>query len=266
MPPWWLVRRRSSVPAAAKPTGKWRVFTERNRLPRLPQALLEQAFSHPSYVQERHEPSYASNQRLEFLGDAVLDIIIAEYLYAQFPEEPEGELTRRKAAIVRKTTLAEVAREMGVGEMLLLGRGEEDTGGRRKASLLADALEALIGAMYLAVGWQETRAFVLSRFGELLRHEALAAHDAKTALQELMQSRVKRLPVYELVRAIGPAHQRSFEVQVTYRGQPLGRGQGTGKRAAEQAAAAEAMARREEWLPLLEGREDTESHDDVLPG
>jgi ribonuclease-3 len=231
---------------------KWSSFSEQNGLPPTEEVLLRQAFSHPSYVRELHEPAHASNQRLEFLGDAVLDVIMAEWLYRQYPEEGEGELTRRKAALVRKSTLAEIAREMNLGEMLLLGRGEEDTGGRRKASLLADALEALIGAVYLAGGWESVRAFIQEKFGERMREDTAAStSDAKTELQELVQSRTKRLPSYELVEISGPPHERRFTIQVSFRGRVLGRGTGAGKRAAEQAAAEEALAHREEWRDAL---------------
>ena len=257
---WWSARRRTESPEQLPIEDKWRRFCERHGLPPVEEPLLRQAFSHPSFVREQHLPTHDSNQRLEFLGDAVLDVIIAERLYQDFPEEPEGELTRRKAALVRKSTLAEIARGLDFGDMLLLGRGEEETGGRRKASLLADALEALIGAIYLAHGWEAASDFVLGNFEALMARDLSGpTHDAKTQLQELIQSRTKRLPAYELIRISGPPHERRFEIRVCFHGQVLGQGQGAGKRAAEQAAAHEALERQSEWLGLLETREDAQS-------
>ncbi|HEY3398290.1 MAG TPA: ribonuclease III [Armatimonadota bacterium] len=221
-------------------------------LPCMEESLLRQAFSHPSYVREHQQPAASSNQRLELLGDAVLDLIIAEYLYEHYPEDPEGELTRHKAALVRKSTLAQVAGGLGLGDMLLLGRGEEETGGRRKASLLADAMEALIGAIYLAGEWPAAREFVLTQFGPLLRQEAHTDDfDYKSQLQEAVQSYVKALPVYETVRTTGPPHERMFEAEVRFGEQLLGRGEGHSKRGAEQRAAQEALEHREAWIPLL---------------
>jgi ribonuclease-3 len=254
---WWSARRRTeSLPEASR-EDQWRCLGEKLGLPAIDEDLLRQAFAHPSYVREHRLPPHSSNQRLEFLGDAVLDLIIAEHLYLQFPEEPEGELTRRKAALVRKSTLAEISRQLGLGERLLLGHGEEETGGRRKASLLADAVEALIGAVYLATGWETTRRFVLDHFADLLAQDVSGpAQDAKTLLQETIQSRTKCLPSYELVQISGPPHERCFEVRVCFQDQLLGEGSGTGKRAAEQAAAKQALERQQEWLGLLEARED----------
>jgi len=254
MPCLWLGllrSRRSPSPEAAQ-EDKWRQFIERNGLPEMEETLLRQAFSHPSYVREQGQPPATSNQRLEFLGDGVLDLVIAEHLFERYPEEPEGELTRRKAALVRRTALAEIARKIGLGEMLLLGKGEEETGGREKASLLADALEALIGAVYLAGGWSAARQFVLTWFAPLLDQEAHAADfDHKSRLQEIIQSRAKALPDYETVRVTGPPHRRVFAAEVRFKGQVLGEGQGPSKRLAEQRAALQALQRREEWLPLL---------------
>lgn len=254
MPCSWLGLLRSrhrAAPEAAR-ADKWQQFIQRNGLPEMEEALLRQAFSHPSYVREQGQPPATSNQRLEFLGDGVVDLVIAEYLFERYPQEPEGELTRRKAALVRRTALAEIAREIGLGEMLLLGKGEEETGGREKASLLADALEALIGAIYLAGGWSAARQFVLTWFAPLLEQEAHAVDfDHKSRLQEIIQSRAKALPGYETVRVTGPPHRRVFVAEVRFRGRVLGEGQGPSKRLAEQRAALDALERREEWLPML---------------
>jgi len=235
---------------------KWRQFVKANNLPRIEDALLRQAFSHPSYVRELQQPTATSNQRLELLGDAVLDLVIAEHLYHRYPEESEGELTRRKAAMVRRTALAEIAQRLGLGELLLLGHGEEETGGRYKASLLADALEALIGAIYLAGGWTVAREFILRRFEPLLTQGAHTDDfDYKSQLQQFVQARAKSLPTYETVRTSGPPHERMFEAEVRFHGHCLGRGQGASKRLAEQRAAQEALEHREEWVLFLQGQE-----------
>jgi ribonuclease-3 len=235
---------------------KWRQFMEANGLPRMEDALLRQAFSHPSYVREQQQPAANSNQRLELLGDAVLDLVMAEHLYHQYPQEPEGELTRRKAAMVRRTALAQVAQRLGLGDLLLLGHGEEETGGRHKASLLADALEALIGAIYLAGGWPAAQEFILRQFEPLLSRGAHTDEfDYKSQLQQFVQARAKSLPAYETVRVSGPPHERLFEAEVRFRGRSLGRGQGGSKRLAEQRAAQQALEHREEWASSLRGEE-----------
>lgn len=237
----------------------WREFIEEEGLPEMEESLLRQAFSHPSYVREQGWPSAASNQRLEFLGDTVLDLVIAQYLYLHYPEEPEGKLTSRKAALVRGAALVGVAESLKLGDMLLLGRGEEETGGRHKASLLGDALEALIGAIYLAGGWGAAQRFILERFDELLQAEATTdSFDYKTQLQELIQSHGKRLPTYEVVNIGGPSHRHTFETEVRLGDRLLGRGKGFSKRTAEQKAAQQALADQGEWADLLERGEEME--------
>jgi ribonuclease-3 len=235
---------------------KWLSFMESNGLPRMEEALLRQAFSHPSYIRELGQEAASSNQRLELLGDAVLDLVMAEYLFHRYPEDPEGELTRRKAAMVRRTALAQVATRLGIGDLLLLGHGEEETGGRLKASLLADALEALIGAIYLAGGWSAAQDFILMHFEPMLTRGAHADEfDYKSQLQQFVQSRAKSLPGYETLRVTGPPHARIFEAEVRFHGRALGRGQGASKRLAEQRAAQEALEHRDEWAPYLHGEE-----------
>ncbi len=263
---WWWGRRPRDGGQGRTMTSprKWRQFMVRNGLPRMEDALLQQAFSHPSFVRELQQPPAASNQRLELLGDSVLDLVIAEYLYHHYPEEPEGELTRRKAALVRRTALAQVAESLGMGDLLLLGHGEEDTGGRHKASLLADALEALIGAVYLAGGWQAAQKFVLRHFEPLLAQGAHADDfDYKSQLQQLVQARARSLPHYETVRVTGPPHDRVFEAEVSFQGRALGRGQGSSKRLAEQRAAQEALEHRREWAAHLrsQGAQPGEAQD-----
>jgi ribonuclease-3 len=216
----------------------------------VPAELLRLAFRHTSYVQEHGLNEIESNQRLEYLGDAVLDLVLAAYLYEAYPDLPEGDLTRRKAALARQSALAAVARELDLGRYLLLGRGEEAGGGRRKASLLADALEALIGAVFLAGGYEAARDFVLRSFARLLddvMHQNTHT-DHKSALQELMQSQGQAPPEYVVVGTAGPPHARRFTVQAVSRGRVIGSGRGSSKRAAEQRAAAEALEHADEWL------------------
>lgn len=216
----------------------------------VPEELLRLAFQHTSYVQEHGLDEVASNQRLEFLGDAVLDLVLAAHLYETYPEMPEGDLTRRKAALARQSALASVARDLDLGRYLLLGRGEEASGGRRKASLLADAVEALIGAVFLAGGYEAARDFVLRIFARLLDDvmQRETPTDHKSALQELLQSRGQSPPTYVVVSTEGPPHDRRFTVQAIYRGSVIGVGQGSSKRSAEQRAAAEALDHADEWL------------------
>ncbi len=261
---WWWGRHRSDGGPARIMTSpdKWHQFMKDNGLPRMADALLRQAFSHPSYVRELQQPAASSNQRLELLGDAVLDLVMAEHLYHQYPEEMEGELTRRKAAMVRRTALAQIAQSLGLGDLLLLGHGEDETGGRQKASLLADALEALIGAIYLASGWTAAQDFILNNFEPLLSQGAHADDfDYKSQLQQFVQSRAKSLPSYETVRVSGPPHERVFEAEVRFRARSLGQGQGGSKRLAEQRAAQEALEHRAEWMPHLRGEEATAGED-----
>lgn len=217
----------------------------------IPEELLGQALRHGSYVRERGLNELESNQRLEFLGDAVLDVVFADLLYRTHPELPEGDLTRLKAALVRKSALARVANDMGLGEVLLLGRGEEATGGREKASLLADALEALIGAVFIAGGWEAARDFVTEHFSSVLAEaeDSDSLRDDKSSLQELLQGQGIEPPTYRVVRTDGPPHSRRFSVEAILNGSVIGTGEGRSKQAAEQAAAAMALEAVDEWLP-----------------
>jgi ribonuclease III len=226
-------------------------FAERLNLQGVPSDLLRLAFTHTSYARERGWEASRSNQRLEFLGDAVLDLVLAERLYSEYPDLLEGELTKMKAAAVRAQSLARLARRLDLGRGLLLGRGEIDTGGAEKASLLADCLEALIGAVYISCGIETTRAFVVEVFADFLAdaHDSAASYDHKTALQEVMQRSTKLTPRYSPAEVYGPPHSRIFVVQVLCGQQVVGRGAGPSKQAAQQEAAREALRRRDEWLP-----------------
>jgi len=210
--------------------------------------LLEQALTHKSYVNEIRAKGDQDNERLEFLGDAVLSLVISDVLAATFPESTEGELSKRKARLVSEAVLARVARRLDVGRVLRLGRGEELTQGREKPSLLADALEALIAAIYLDGGLEAAREFTLRVYGPDLAEsqnlEGLSlGEDYKTRLQEWCQRHFDVLPLYVVIRESGPDHQKSFEVELSIRGEIVGSGMGRTKKEAEQKAARQAVER-----------------------
>jgi ribonuclease-3 len=201
--------------------------------------LLVQALSHRSWCAEAGGPP--SNERLEFLGDAVLGLVVAEHCYRAYPELPEGSLAKVRAAVVNTNVLADVADELELGRTVLLGRGEDASGGRHKASILANSVEAVIGAVYLDRGWEAAASLVL-RLLEARISEAAAgpgAEDFKTRLQELVIRRAGELPRYEVAGA-GPDHARCYTAAVYVAGAPVGRGEGRSKKDAEQAAARQA--------------------------
>ena len=206
-------------------------------------ALLEEALTHRSHEQ----PSTANNERLEFLGDAVLGLIVSEYLADTFPELAEGDLSQIRARLVGGSTLADAARRLSLGQMLRLGRGEERTKGRNKGSLLANALEAVIGAVYMDGGMAAARTFtlgVLEAQLQELHQEDLSAfrQDYKSQLQEWCQRHAQALPVYTVIEESGPDHQKTFEVTVEIEQQCQGSGKGCSKKTAEQEAAKQALA------------------------
>lgn len=208
--------------------------------------LLIRALTHRSYLNE-NPGALEDNERLEFLGDAVLDFLIGEWLYHHYPEMQEGELTRLRAALVCGERLAEVARQLNLGAALLLGRGEAANGGRQRPTTLAGAFEALMGALYLDQGLEAVRAFVLPLFEPLAETilETHADEDPKSRLQEWAQAQGLPAPTYHTVRIEGPDHDRRFEVEVRIQGQVYGRGEGSSKRQATKAAAADALRRLE---------------------
>lgn len=205
-------------------------------------ALLELALTHPSITHDQGAGT-PHNQRLEFLGDAVLQLVLTLELYEKFPDLGEGPLTQARAEMVNRRTLATQSRAMGVGEFLRMSRSEEATGGRDRASALADAFEALVGAIFLDGGLPAARRFVLGRFREAFGQlNALPSfHNPKGELQEMLQAESAEAPVYQLIAMSGPDHDRSFECAVSYRGELLGRGTGKTKKAAESEAAREAL-------------------------
>ena len=203
--------------------------------------LLQNALSHSSYANERWHDSLKSNERLEFLGDSVLGMLVADYLYRNFPDRPEGELTRMRADMVCERTLATVANSLNLGKHLLLGKGEEQGGGRNRDSILADAVESVIAACYLDGGMdaavQFIQKFILVNVPVTKLHNA----DYKTALQELVQQKKNQVLVYHLVGESGPDHDKEFRVELTLNGDVVGTGIGSSKKRAEQAAAHAAM-------------------------
>lgn len=212
--------------------------------------LLRQAFCHGSYVREHDLGAHESNQRLEFLGDAVLDLVLAEQLYLDCPELTEGELTKIKAALVRAEGLYEVARQLSLGRYLLLGHGEIESGGAEKPSILADCVESVIAAIYLSCGVETTRDFIERNFAgmESRIKSGELTFDHKTDLQELVQAHGGHPPVYKTVETIGPAHRPTFMVDVLLNGHVAGSGSGPSKQYAEQNAAGHALKKRDEWL------------------
>jgi ribonuclease-3 len=202
-------------------------------------SLLEQAFVHSSYLNENPDFARSSNERLEFLGDAILDFIVAEKLYKEFPELPEGKLTEIRASLVCRDTLAELASSLKLGDWILFGQGEEANGGRTKASNLANAMEALVGALYLDQGVAKAKKFVLRQFKpELEKIEAgKKPPNYKALVQEFVQGQTRPTPVYRLVEATGPDHSKQFTAEILVEGEALGRGIGKSKKAAESQAA-----------------------------
>jgi len=206
-------------------------------------SLLEQALVHSSYINENPGFTQDSNEKLEFLGDAVLSLIIAGKLYRDFIQFSEGEMTRLRAALVRRETLARIAKALGLGDYLYLGKGEEASGGRSKSSNLASALEAVIATIFLDQGIAITGDFVLRLFDKELQKAVSrgAVADYKSRLQELIQARQQGMPVYNLVEAVGPAHNQTFTVEVRVADTVLGRGSGRSKKIAETEAAHSAL-------------------------
>lgn len=224
-----------------KPSREIQAFQDRlgHRFAR-PELLLE-ALTHPSLS----STARSSNQRLEFLGDRVLNLAIAEALFETFPDAPEGELAPRYNALVRKETCADVARTIGLGEVLRVGRGEMIKGGRKRDAGLGDAMEAVIAAIYLDAGFEAARDRVRVLWGARVRTVEGAAANVKSALQEWAQARAMPPPVYDLIATDGPPHDTVFTVEARLQNGARARAQGKSKRAAEQAAASDLLARME---------------------
>lgn len=203
---------------------------------------LEQAMTHSSYANEKKLGKLGCNERLEFLGDAVLELISSDFLYGEFPKVPEGELTKKRASLVCEPSLAYCAREFGLPQFLMLGKGEDMTGGRNRDSIISDATEALLGAIYLDGGFANAKEFVLRFILNDIEHKQLF-YDSKTILQEIVQEDGSGPVEYPLIREEGPDHNKSFTVKAVVNGTVCGQGTGHTKKAAEQAAAYEALRR-----------------------
>jgi ribonuclease-3 len=235
-------RRRKPLPASPGDVAALAALL--GIVPRRP-ALLRQAITHKSAEQEL---GLTANERLEFLGDAVLDLVVGDHLYHTYPEQAEGDLTKVKAVAVSEPVLAEIARELGVGRFLLLAKGEEQNGGRNRHSILADAMEAIFAAVYLDRGLRASRHLILRLLGSRL--DAIQRHqyepDYKTVLQEKIQEVHRTPPTYRVVSQTGPDHDRTFVAEVRLGKTVLGSGVGKSKKQAEQAAARQALQSRDQ--------------------
>jgi ribonuclease-3 len=204
--------------------------------------LVETALTHSSYLHEHPDLGVHDFERLEFLGDAVVDLVIGEELFRRFPDATEGQLTSLRASLVSSPALAEIGRGLGLTERARLGRGEDDTGGRGRMGLAASLYEAVIGAIYLDAGFDRARVVVLDTMGDLIDTKATGqTKSAKTQLQEWAQSHRQTLPTYRVLEATGPEHRRDFVVEVDVAGN-VARGTGASKREAQEAAAAQLLA------------------------
>lgn len=210
--------------------------------------LLIQAFTHSSYVNEHRKKPHEDNERLEFLGDAVLELTVSQYLFQKYPTMSEGELTKLRAAIVCEPSLVRFANELSFGELVLLGKGEEMTGGRERPALLADVFEAFIGALYLDQGLEQVWGFLKAIVYPKINEGAFShVMDFKSQLQELIQRDGSGSIEYQILQEKGPAHNREFVSRVTLNGVALGLGSGKSKKEAEQHAAEEALKKLKEY-------------------
>ena len=210
--------------------------------------LLKRSLTHRSYLNENEKKNLKSNERLEFLGDAVLELVVSEHLFKTYPKRPEGELTSFRAAVVRTDNLAKISRKLGLGEFLLMSKGEQATGGREKEYLLANTFEAVIGALYLDQGYQAVSDFLfehlIPQISTIVKYRLDV--DAKTKLQEKTQSIFKRTPTYKVIKEEGPDHNKLFTVVVKIHNKIYGQGKGITKQKAEEEAASQALRKIEE--------------------
>jgi len=204
-------------------------------------SLLKHAITHKSFIHEQNLHPLDSNERLEFLGDAVLELCISDFLYHRYPEISEGDLTKKRAALVCEATLASLARSLSVGTFILLGQGEAAEGGRERDSILSDVLESIFGAIFLDGGLEEVRALILRLYEPVEEKATRANKDFKTALQERLQKISKQTATYSIINETGPAHKKIFTAQAIYNGKAIGTGSGASKKIAEQEAARMAL-------------------------
>jgi len=218
-----------------------RAFLADHQLSFHDEELMSTALIHPSYAQER--TALSNNQRLEFLGDAVLDFVVAEYLYTHFTDKAEGDLTQIRARVVCEKALVDMGNRINIGKYLLLGRGEDMSGGRNRKSILADTVEAVIGAIYLDQGLESARNFILRYMESMIIETSKGDYqDYKSRLQEIVQARSKDNVRYEIISEAGPAHAKSFVAGVFFKNEMLASGQGKSKKEAEQNAAEKVLA------------------------
>ena len=209
------------------------------------ESLLKQALTHSSYANEKHMKKHSDNERLEFLGDAVLEVVSSEFLFLNYPDYPEGDLTKLRASLVCEPTLAFCTNELHLGDYLYLGKGEDQTGGRKRKSILSDALEAVIGAIYLDGGFASAKEFILKYILTDIEHKQLF-YDSKTILQEIVQAQYTEELNYQLMGEEGPDHDKRFIVEARIGTQVIGQGIGHTKKAAEQEAAYQALLKIKE--------------------
>ncbi|MCL2355906.1 MAG: ribonuclease III [Defluviitaleaceae bacterium] len=205
--------------------------------------LLKHAVTHSSFVHEQKLNASDSNERLEFLGDAVLELCISDFLYHRYPDMSEGDLTKKRAALVCESTLASLARKLAVGDFILLGQGEAAEGGREKDSILSDVFESILGAIFLDGGIEEARALVLRLYEPIADKPGKQANDYKSSLQEILQRKSHETATYTIIDEKGPPHKKIFTAQASHQGKILGVGVGGSKKLAEQAAAKEALGK-----------------------
>lgn len=210
-------------------------------------ALLQEALTHKSFSNEQLDKNVSHNERLEFLGDAVLDLVIGYYIYRVYPDLPEGEMTRIRSEVVSEKGLAAIARPLALGGHLRLGKGEARSGGQEKDSLISNAMEAVLGAVFCDGGFEKVQAVIEDLFAEPIKVSVSRKFgvDNKTRLQETLQAQHGQTPLYVLTQTEGPDHLRSYTVEVRFDGQAIGKGKGRTKKGAEQEAAGEALKRLE---------------------
>ena len=216
-------------------------------------SILQQSLTHKSYANENKQKAYSYNERMEFLGDAVLELVVCEYLYHTYPDSSEAELTKIKSYAVKESTLAQVARTIGLGNFLYLGKGEETTGGREKPSILADAYEAVVAAIYFDGGFERAKKFILTSLEKHIHQivKQKLVYNYKTEVQELVQTYFGVLPKYEFHGEEGPDHNKTFNVTLYINDKIFGTGRGKSKKEATQMAAAEALIRLKTLLKSI---------------
>ena len=230
---------------------KFRAFQQSLGMQFKNERLMIQAFTHSSYVNEHRKERFMDNERLEFLGDAVLELAVSQFLYRHYPKMSEGELTKLRAAIVCEPTLYQFAKELSFHDLILLGKGEEQTGGRQRPALLADVFEAFIGAVYLDLGFEEVVRFLQKHvFPKVDKGAFSHTMDFKSQLQEIVQSRDLGNLDYRIISEKGPAHNRQFVSAVFLNGSKLGQGSGRSKKEAEQEAAQKAIQYLKKTAPF----------------